>query len=243
MEALSKAEHVSVMESTALALVEVCKRDGQELTQRAMQIVIVDDASYAVAVEMLKEIKRNMSGTDARFEPITQAANKLHKDVVRLRTEAKADYVAADAVLRPACLEWDKKQEAARRAEEARLRAEAQKKIDEEARRQQEAEQKRLDEEALRKAVETGDDSILENVPKAELVNHEAPPVVVESFKPAGFSTRENWDFEILDVTKIPQEYMIPNDVMIRKVVKALKDRTNIPGIKAYDKGGSTVRA
>jgi len=232
------------MEQVALSKVETCKREAQTLAERASAVVIVDDRTHELAGQMLGQIKREVKDIEQWFKPLTEAANKLHKNLTRLRGEAIAPYQAADAVLRTAWIDYERKREAERRAEEERLRAEAQKKLEEEARRAQAAEQKRLEEEALRKAEETGDETILENVPTAELVIPEAPPVTIDRPRgPTGFARRENWDFQVVDEAKIPREYMIPDAVKIRGVVKALKSRTNIPGIKAYDKGGSTVRA
>ena len=50
--------------------------------------------------------------------------------------------------------------------------------------------------------------------------------------KVKGISTRKKWSFEIVDAAKIPREYLVPNEVAIGGVVRALKGATNIPGIR-----------
>ena len=243
METASKSSEEMGMEQVALSKVETCKREAQTLAERASAVVIVDDRTHELAGQMLGQIKREVKDIEQWFKPLTEAANKLHKNLTRLRGEAIAPYQAADAVLRTAWIDYERKREAERRAEEERLRAEAQKKLEEEARRAQAAEQKRLEEEALRKAEETGDETILENVPKAEIVIPEAPPVTIDRPKQAGISISENWDIEIVDEAQIPREYMIPDEKRLRNLAKGLKDKMNIPGIRAYNKGGMSVRA
>ena len=46
------------------------------------------------------------------------------------------------------------------------------------------------------------------------------------------------WEAEIIDESIIPREYLItkPNIAKINYVVRALKDKTNISGIKAVPK-------
>jgi len=46
----------------------------------------------------------------------------------------------------------------------------------------------------------------------------------------------EVWDFEIADKTKVPEEYKVVDEKKVRIVVKAMKDKTNIPGIRVYKK-------
>lgn len=58
------------------------------------------------------------------------------------------------------------------------------------------------------------------------------PSVKLEKPKMQGTSIRSRYDFEIVDVNLIPREYLIVDTAAIGKVVRALKEKTNIPGIK-----------
>lgn len=58
------------------------------------------------------------------------------------------------------------------------------------------------------------------------------PSVKLEKPKMQGTSIRNRYDFDIVDVNLIPREYLIVDTAAIGKVVRALKDKTNIPGIK-----------
>ena len=60
-----------------------------------------------------------------------------------------------------------------------------------------------------------------------------APIVKVEtavSTKGSGF--RDGWEYEVIDEDLIPDEYRMIDYPTIGKVVRAKKDKTNIPGIK-----------
>jgi len=61
-------------------------------------------------------------------------------------------------------------------------------------------------------------------------------PVVVPSPVPKveGLSFRTDWKWGGTDVSQVPREYMMLNEVAINGVVRAMKDKTNIPGIRVY---------
>ena len=58
------------------------------------------------------------------------------------------------------------------------------------------------------------------------------PTVKLEKPKLEGTSVRKRYDFDIVDPTLIPREYLIVDTAAIGKVVRAMKEKTNIPGIK-----------
>lgn len=62
-----------------------------------------------------------------------------------------------------------------------------------------------------------------------------APVVqVAASAKPTGskLATVRTWSCVVEDETKIPREYMMPDAVKINRVVKAMKQDANIPGVR-----------
>jgi len=65
------------------------------------------------------------------------------------------------------------------------------------------------------------------------------PPVRVETPKVEGLSMRKMWDFEIIDIGKIPAEYMIPDETKIRKIVNA--GVRKIAGIRIFEKTISAI--
>ncbi len=108
------------------------------------------------------------------------------------------------------------------REEQARKHREESQRLLAEARKKEE-------ERLLAEAEETGDDSILDD----ELI---IPQPVVETEVPAmkGVSFTTVWKFEVVNVSELPREYLMPDERYIRDVVKALKGNTKIPGIRVY---------
>ena len=51
--------------------------------------------------------------------------------------------------------------------------------------------------------------------------------------KPAGVSEREDWAIEIVDETQIPREYWAIDTARLQREARALKDKFNVPGVKA----------
>lgn len=75
---------------------------------------------------------------------------------------------------------------------------------------------------------------------KAEHLRQQAEtqvPIVPTSDLPKSKGVRNNarWTFKITDESQIPPEYMQPNEKMIGDVVRSMKNKTNIPGVRAYD--------
>jgi hypothetical protein len=101
-------------------------------------------------------------------------------------------------------------------------------------REQQERERQRLA-KAAAKAEEKG------LVETADRLIHEAEtmqPAIVAPAIPAripGLVEQDNWTFKVEDAGKLPREYLTPDMGAIRQTVKALKDRTNIPGVRVWN--------
>lgn len=57
-----------------------------------------------------------------------------------------------------------------------------------------------------------------------------------------GIGYQVKWSFEIEDETIIPRDYLMPNEKKIGDLVKALKDQTNIPGVKVVQSKIAVVR-
>ena len=68
------------------------------------------------------------------------------------------------------------------------------------------------------------------------------PSVKLEKPKLQGTSVRNRYDFEIVDPNLIPREYLLVDTTAIGKVVRALKDKANIPGIKVVVKQDIVTR-
>ena len=68
------------------------------------------------------------------------------------------------------------------------------------------------------------------------------PEVNIAAPKLKGTSVRNRYDFEIVDPNLIPREYLLVDTAAIGKVVRALKEKANIPGIKVVIKQDIVTR-
>jgi hypothetical protein len=106
------------------------------------------------------------------------------------------------------------------------------------ARRKEQARQDALAEKRQERAEAKG---ITPPIPEIVAPIVAGPEKRIETdFGKASFT--EKWNFTITDETLIPREYLMVDEVKIRKVVKALKADTKIPGIRVFDEGGVSIR-
>lgn len=52
----------------------------------------------------------------------------------------------------------------------------------------------------------------------------------------------DEWKYRVVDVGKIPREYMIPNDAMLKSIAKQQHDKNPIPGVEFYNEPHIAVR-
>lgn len=147
-------------------------------------------------------------------------AKELDKsELAQLKRQLYQDYKEADEQLKF----WEKAIEKASRQIRDKMTAYTVEK---------EAEAKRAAEEAAQRMADaTGDAGYLENVAPAQA----APDV-------AGVHYATVWDFEVTDPGKVPDQYKTIDTVAIRKVVRAQKGNTQIPGVRVFSKQQVRVR-
>jgi len=229
------------------------------IIEQANAVIIKDSANYTAAGTLWKAIKDLKAQVKDTFRPIIQKAHAAHKEALAQEAKIFDPLDAASRTVKSAMEKYDREQEALRLAEEKRLRDIAEK---EEAERRQ-AELDRL--EAVRKAEEdrlmeaaaaaekAGDAKRAEELAAAavditEDAKQEAaviaaepvyvPPVIIPKTVPkmsGGPVYRTITKFRIIKEDAIPRQYMMPNEVKIGQVVRALKHLSNIPGIEVYE--------
>lgn len=168
------------------------------------------------------------------MDPIIAAAFAAHKVAVGKKKELEAPLIIGETWLNGQMAAYYAEQERIRKAEEERLRQEA---IQAEMKRRKEEEERKLAEAAaLEESGATDEAEQLVN----EAIQAKEDPVIVKVAPPptpkvhvSGLSARVTWDFEISNESQIPREYLIPDLVKIGQIIRALKDKANIPGVRA----------
>lgn len=229
--------------------------EGQNLVGQVTALAVVDDPTFQRAGVMLKTVKLYLRRVAEVFDPIVETAFLAHKTAVAQRKSVEQYALTAERTLKDRMGTYEQEQAAIRReaeriaeVERQRLEAEERTRVAvEEARLQAEAEERRLAEAVA--AEQAGDrvraQALIEApvvvAPVAPRPVFVAPPPVA---RPAveGVSFRDDWDFEVQDAARIPREYLMVNEVQIRKVVKAMKGQTAIPGIRAFARRVTAAR-
>lgn len=196
---------------------------------QARALRIADAVSYAQACEFLKGIKTLRTEIAETFQPHITRAHESHKALIKEKADAEAPLADAERITKAALVTYDQQQEQARRAEEARVRAEL---------KRQEEERRLSEAVALEAAGETEDaDALLaEPIP--------VPVVAVQPTTPkvSGISYRETWGAEVVDLAALvafvatrPEfaGLLTPNMPALNAQARSLKGALQIPGVKA----------
>lgn len=189
--------------------------------QAKMITVITNNNDYTKAANILLTIKEIRKKIEATFKPIKQKFDAAKKEVLDQEKAADRPLIEAEMYIKPLISGYLLEQERIRKEEERRLQEQARK----------EEEERQLQEAIL--AEQSGHKDEAEAIMEAPV---QAPPVVVPKAVPKveGISMRENWDFEIVSESLLPRQYLMPNLVAIRQVVRGLKGNSNIPGVKVF---------
>jgi len=198
------------------------------------EIAIIDQESYGSAASLLKTVRHFKSQVSDYFKPMLEKAKEAkrkaeesRKEIVTKQELELEPIVKAEKVLLLKCRNYE--DDCRREQVELDLiAAEDARKKEEELTKQKMEEAKDLEwegdkEGSLKKKIEA----------QSVLIDPE-PEKAIE--KVTGLGIRRDWDFEVVDFSKIPRQYLIVDNVAIRKIVKAMKADTDIPGIKAFIK-------
>ena len=52
-----------------------------------------------------------------------------------------------------------------------------------------------------------------------------------------------NWKYRVVDIEKLPREYMVPDDAMLKSIAKQHHDKKPVPGVEFYNEPGMAVRS
>jgi hypothetical protein len=210
--------------------------EGREsfLAECKAATVITDSASYQKAGDLLVDVARRKKKVDALFDPIIEenkkvkaAAEKARKLVADTKDRVAAPFVEVENQLKNARVTYDR--------EEAKRRAEEERRLNEQ--RQREAE-----DAALKEAEETGDDSVLDQV-VVPSITITAPPKTDGVYQVKTWTYCASGDPLAEEYTTIDDYgFRVPDHKKIGAVVKALKQDTKITGVMAYEQVDERVR-
>lgn len=211
----------------AVQIISEIDKLEQEIYSHKMlseKLEIANKDEYIGLATELTKIKRLGKELKAKEDELLEPFKRVIDNVKSKNKEYINLALQIEKSIKDAMVSWDTGQEELRRAEEARLR-----KLEEDRIAKERAK--------LEKKIETAENK--GNEDKADELRMQAESLVpivaqVEKDTPqidtVKYTTR--YDFEITDVNAIPRKYMIPDEKLIRKVVIAMKEQTDIAGIR-----------
>lgn len=207
------------------------KEFNTSLVDRASQLAcrIIDRPTLEEAVNHGREIDRRLKWMEEFFEPLVSSAHKTWRMLTSRREDAAGPLRQAKLSLSSAIGYFKTQEEKKRMAEEARIRAELQSKVEDDTLKMAAALESAGQKEAAQALME------------APVVT---PPIILpKQTKTEGTYTRTNWKFTISDEAKIPRQYLIPDIKKIGMVVRTMKDKTDIPGVAVSSEAVEAFRS
>ena len=196
--------------------------ESTELAERYANFSITTAEIYANVGEDMKAVKAKTKELDTLRKSLTKPLDESKKRIMEFFKPPLTALGKVESIINLAMVGWNREQERIRQAEEARLQ-EAQRK-----------ETERLQKLAA-KAEQRGDESKKEEFEgRAAVVESTVPAVATKVEKISGLRTRTDWKFRIVDINKIPREYMMPNEKAIGEVARATKGAIKIDGVEFY---------
>lgn len=196
-----------------------------------MVIETIED--YNRAAQTLKDMKSARRDLDAKRKELTKPLDDRKGEIMEVFKEPIGQLDKNASALAKKIQDYADEQERKRKAEEARLAAQARK------------EQEKLEQRAA-KAEEKG------QVEKAEVLREQAQtaPTGISldngiSLKGTGVSERENWSGEVTDkkalikavaAGKAPLNLLEVNTKVLNQLARSLKSELNYPGVRAVSK-------
>jgi hypothetical protein len=213
------------------------KQDALAAPKYAATLLVNDQPTLDTANGFLKNIKLLIGKIDDSFDPQIDQAHKLHKSLLAEKKKFTAPLEESERIVKRTIAGYLAEEDRKRReaeAERARIEAEARAEADKKLRAVEKAEAKG----DFAKAEAIAQEAV--NVMEAKI---EAAPVVPDAPVASGLSLRKVWKFKIKDAALLPREYLIPDEVKIGRVVRALKDDAKIPGVSVYSEDDVSSRA
>lgn len=221
---------------------ENIKDRAKQYAEQAAIFKVETSEDYALAIDVMRRLKTMRKAWDELQRPAIRAAKAAHEEALKVFKSIDGELETAFDTLKDRCEAWV---QARRLAQQAALKATSAAMIP----------TPQTTEAALGPefdaAVAAGDTAkasrILDQAAMPVEIQPLAPPPpppTVDTYIPkmpgVALTTPYTWD--LLDEDAIPREYMTPDRKKISAVVKAMKDKTNIPGIRVRPDTGLTVR-
>ena len=212
------------------------KAEVSIVERRASELQIVDDLSYGMAGELVKQVKIASKRVEEYWEPMRKSTYDAYKAVNTHKSEMSDPLKKAEKMIKDKMSSYMMEVERKRKEEEERLR--------ELARQEMESKLREAEEATL-----MGDDEGAEMALAEASVMQNAMSTVVESVQPEvqGISKRKDWEIVSIDSSKVPidvagVELRPVDEKAVIALIRGTKGKVTIPGVVYREKITMNVR-
>lgn len=218
MEHIKESETIEIGNTIALA------------TTQASSIIITNSVQMETAGEFLRGLKTIRQRIKDTFDGPIASAHKAHRDILAAKAKHDKPLQAAESFVKGRIGDYHAEQDRIRREEERKRREEEEKRV-REAKEEEDcrlAKAAELEQQGKAEEAEAVLDAPVEPPPKLAAPIARPAPV-------AGVRVQSKWSWRLVDADKLPRAYMKIDEGAIGKVVRAMKGKTNIPGVEAFE--------
>lgn len=198
-----------------------------------VEVRILNDLEFSEAGTKLRHIKTQIARVGEERLAMTRPLDESKRRITGMFQPYLDKLEKASRAISAAMVAYNQELERKRIAAQAELDRIAKEKADREKEELAKSAEKALDDNKPELAVLYAE--------KAEKIIPK-PIDAVKVSQPAGTAFTTRWTFEITDEKLIPHEFLIVDRVTLGKVVTAMKEKTNIPGVKAVPQTGVSSR-
>jgi hypothetical protein len=190
---------------------------------------IENNDNYIKASEIVKQIKDRYNSLETLRLSMTRPLDESKKRIMDLFKPPLELLANTEKRLKTAMGNFQTLQE--------HIRAEAERKL-RERQEQEEAKLKAKIEEAKAKGNEAKVEKLETKLEATETAVIKVEPTIA---KVEGVKTRKIWKFKIVELAKVPRQYMIPDEKLLGEIARTTKGMKKIAGIEFYSEDSIAV--
>lgn len=207
-------------------LIEAGNHDVPVLAQKC-EIVISNQEQYETAAGILKQVKARYNELDKQRKEITTPLDAAKKAVMELYRKPLDMLDVGEKLIKKAMISFTEEQE--------RIAREKQRELQRLAEIEAEKERKKLQAKIERAEASGKLDKVADLQEQKEAISEIVVPVVAPQVdKVSGISFSENWKAEVIDFSKLTDEFKLPNMEVLNKIAKSTKGSLAVSGVRFY---------
>ena len=204
--------------TNGLEILASAKKQIDMLAEQCRNVVITDEQSLERAKSLVKQAKTIENYIEDKRKELTKPILERKKAIDDLAKSLTKDLSEAVRHLREQILYYEQEQERKRLEELRRLEEERRKK-----------------EEELLRAQQEGKIEQVEHIEKLAEIETKAAELSEKSK-----NLREVWTFEVVDLSLVPREYLVLDEIAVRRAIQ--NGVREIPGLRIFKKAQLVIK-